>query len=200
MDDSSSIHIRVRPIEQKSEKSKLPGRVSSDYPKNLMVPFIAAETLERLKTYAASDLGYELGGVLVGRAGKSSRSSFVEVLDFIPAESGISNRASFSFTNEAQQKIHEVKEAKFKDLRTLGWFHTHPGYGIFLSSADQFIDDHYYTEPFHIAVVLDPTRPGVESGVFVWDEHHQRKRVDFRSNESLKGNHKDSKTSSSRKH
>lgn len=178
MDKPEPIRIKIRPIESKPEKAKLPGRVKKNYPRQLVVPFIAAETLDRLKQYASSDLGYELGGVLVGRAGTSSRRSFIEILDFIPATRGISRRASFEFTNEAQQEIHDVKEARFKDLRTVGWFHTHPGYGIFLSSADQFIDDHYFTETYHVAVVLDPTRPEVETGVFVWNDK-QRVRVPF---------------------
>lgn len=178
MDKPEPIRIKVRPILHRAAKTRLPGRVRKDYPKHLVVPFILRETLQRLKSYAASDLGYELGGVLVGHAGKSSHRRFIEIVDFIPATSGVSRRASFEFTNEAQQKIHETKEAYFKDLQILGWFHTHPGYGIFLSSADQFIDENYFTESFHVAVVLDPTRPDIEAGVFVWDEH-ARIRVPF---------------------
>lgn len=178
MDKPEPIRIKIRPIRHKAAKARLPGRVKSDYPGHLVVPFILQETLQRLKRYASSDTGYELGGVLVGRIGKSSRRQFIEILDFIPATRGVSHRASFEFTNEAQQEIHEVKEKNFKDLHILGWFHTHPGYGIFLSSADQFIDDHYFTELFHVAVVLDPTRPDVEAGVFVWDRG-TRLRVPF---------------------
>ncbi|HSP06003.1 MAG TPA: Mov34/MPN/PAD-1 family protein [Acidobacteriota bacterium] len=178
MDKPVPIRIKIRPIRHKAAKARLPGRVKIDYPHHLVVPFIRAETLQRLKHYAASDLGYELGGVLVGRAGRSSRRHFIEIVDFIPATSGVSRRASFEFTNEAQQKIHETKEAQFKELQILGWFHTHPGYGIFLSSADQFIDENYFTESFHVAVVLDPSRPDVEAGVFVWDDR-ARIRVPF---------------------
>lgn len=170
MDNPERLRIKIRAVKTKPEKAKLPGRVSSEYPADLVVAFIQPDALNRLKQYAASDLGYELGGVLVGRAGKSSRRKFIEVLDFIPATRGISRRASFEFTNEAQQEIHDVKEAQFKDLRIVGWFHTHPGYGIFLSSADQFIDDHYFTDKFHVAVVLDPTRADVETGVFIWKD------------------------------
>jgi proteasome lid subunit RPN8/RPN11 len=101
--------------------------------------------------YAESEIDYELGGVLVGRVGKASRKTFVQVTGFIPAEKGISHRASFEFTNEAQKAIHEQMQEHFPDRRIVGWFHTHPGYGVFLSSADQFIDEHYFREKFHIA-------------------------------------------------
>ncbi len=120
---------------------------------------------------------FELGGVLVGRVAKSRRRQFLEIKNFVPATKGISRRASFEFTNEAQQEIHQVVQERFQNLRILGWFHTHPGYGIFLSSADQFIDQNYFNEPFHIAIVIDPTKSDVELGVFVWDPNHVRIRV-----------------------
>jgi proteasome lid subunit RPN8/RPN11 len=133
--------------------------------------------LQSLRDFASSDLSYELGGVLVGRVGKASRRMFVQIQHFIPATKGISRRASFEFTNEAQQEIHEVMESRFKDLRIVGWFHTHPGYGVFLSSADQFIDQHYFKEKYHIAIVIDPTKEEVDVGAFVWNLEKERVRV-----------------------
>lgn len=179
MGDAEEFRIKVKPILQKAERGKLPTRISSDYPAGIPVVFFSEKALESLRIFAASDTSYELGGVLVGKVAKASRRLSVEVHDFIPATKGVSRRASFEFTNEAQQEIHEVMEQKFKHLRNVGWFHTHPGYGIFLSSADQFIDDHYFVEKHHIAVVLDPTKPGVEVGVFVWEKEKQRRRVQF---------------------
>jgi proteasome lid subunit RPN8/RPN11 len=103
----------------------------------------------------------------------------VEITSFSPASKGVSRRASFEFTNEAQHEIHETLHSQFPGMRILGWFHTHPGYGIFLSSADQFIDEHYFREPYHVAIVLDPTKEETEIGVFVWDAERNRIRVPF---------------------
>ena len=175
--EPTGIQIRIKPIRQKAIKSRLPGRVDSDYPSNLLVIFLERAVLESLRAFAASDLGYELGGVLVGKVGKASKRMFVQISAFVPASKGISRRASFEFTNEAQQEIHTIIESQFKDLRIVGWFHTHPGYGVFLSSADQFIDEHYFKEKYHIAVVIDPTRAEIEVGAFVWNKEKQRVRV-----------------------
>lgn len=164
------LEIRVKPIRNKPEKAKLPARPAPGYPTNLLVVCISDAVLDPLRVYSASDRSYELGGVLVGRLGRSSRRLFVEVLHFIPATKGISHRASFEFTNEAQQEIHEIMESKHRHLQIVGWFHTHPGYGVFLSGADQFIDQNYFHEKYHIAMVLDPNKPDVEIGVFVWDK------------------------------
>lgn len=169
--------IKVKQIVPKTERSRLPGRVDRDYPKDLPAVFLSTQILDQLKEYAASDLSYELGGVLAGRAAKASSRMFVEILGFVPARKGISRRASFEFTNEAQAQIHEDMEKDFPKLKTVGWFHTHPGYGVFLSSADQFIDQHYFREPYHIAMVFDPTKPDVDVGVFVWNSDQKRIRV-----------------------
>lgn len=169
------MEIRIRALAPKTEKGRLPGKVPRGYPSNLPAIFMEESTQAELLNFACSDLHYELGGVLVGRVAKSRRRLFLQIKNFVPATKGISRRASFEFTNEAQQEIHEIVQIQFKEQRILGWFHTHPGYGIFLSSADQFIDQNYFNEPFHIAIVIDPTKP--EIGVFAWDSDHIRIRV-----------------------
>lgn len=179
MDEPQKLEIKIRPIEQKAQKRRLPVKIDRVYPKKLLVVFVHAAALESLRRFAASDLTYELGGVLLGKVGKASRRMFVEIVDFIPAHKGVSRRASFEFTNEAQQHIHETHQSQFKQLQIVGWFHTHPGYGVFLSSADQFIDQNYFKEKYHVAVVLDPTGGNVEAGVFAWNEVHERVRVPF---------------------
>lgn len=173
-EETKKLIIKVREVKPKTSKSRLPGRISQPYTTKLLAVFISADVLGSLRTFSSSESDHELGGVLVGRVGKASRRRFVEILDFIPASKGVSRRASFEFTNEAQKEIHEVMEARFKGFRIVGWFHTHPGYGVFLSSADQFIDEHYFNEPYHVAVVIDPTRNEIEVGTFVWNESQQR--------------------------
>lgn len=177
MEKPENLKIRIKPIRQRPEKARLPARPGSDYPTTLLVALVSEGVYDALRSYASTDLTYELGGVLVGRIGKSGKRMFVEVTHFIPATKGVSHRASFEFTNEAQQEIHRIMDTEHRDRKIVGWFHTHPGYGIFLSGADQFIDRHYFQEKYHIAMVLDPTKPGVEIGVFVWDKDRNRVRV-----------------------
>jgi proteasome lid subunit RPN8/RPN11 len=48
----------------------------------------------------------------------------------------------------------------------VGWHHTHPGFGVFLSGYDLFIHQHFFREPWQIALVIDPQRQ--ELGFFQW--------------------------------
>lgn len=179
------MEIRIKPIVKKTEKSRLPGKMDRRYPSKLLAVFMEPTALNDLLQFASSDLHFELGGVLVGRVGRATRRSFVEIKSFVPATKGISRRASFEFTNEAQQEIHQVVQERFQDLRIVGWFHTHPGYGVFLSSADQFIDQNYFNDAFHIAMVIDPTKQNADLGVFVWDADHARVRVPLFDSKSV---------------
>ena len=52
------------------------------------------------------------------------------------------------------------------DARIVGWYHTHPGFGIFLSGMDLFIQDNFFNLPWQVAFVYDPTSE--EEGLFVW--------------------------------
>ena len=51
----------------------------------------------------------------------------------------------------------------------VGWYHSHPGFGIFLSEHDRFIHRHFFGEPGQIALVIDPLAH-VE-GLFAWVGH-----------------------------
>ena len=49
----------------------------------------------------------------------------------------------------------------------VGWYHSHPGYGIFLSATDKKTQEIYFSAKWQIAIVIDPVREefGVFSGV-----------------------------------
>jgi proteasome lid subunit RPN8/RPN11 len=60
----------------------------------------------------------------------------------------------------------------------VGWYHTHPGFGIFLSGMDLFIHQNFFTQIWHVAYVLDPRAR--TSGFFCWDRRKTKvNRQDF---------------------
>jgi hypothetical protein len=64
-------------------------------------------------------------------------------------------------------------DGKHKGKRVVGWYHTHPGFGIFLSDRDQFIQNSFFNLPFQIAFVYDPKSR--EHGVFTWHDNAARR-------------------------
>jgi hypothetical protein len=57
----------------------------------------------------------------------------------------------------------------------VGWYHTHPDWGVFLSGMDMFICDNFFNKPLDVAFVIDPCRQ--ERSFFQWTgDPRQRKR------------------------
>ena len=74
----------------------------------------------------------------------------------IEEETGL--RLQITFTAETWTHIQDVMDRQYPDLRILGWYHTHPGHGIFLSDMDLFIHKNFFNLPWQVAMVVDPCR------------------------------------------
>ena len=107
----------------------------------------------------------EVGGVLIGRT--AADGGLPLVTGAIPAISADEQRATLTFTQEAWAHVHRVLESKFPpDEQIVGWYHSHPGFGIFLSGHDLFIHENFFNTPSQIAMVIDPHAQ--REGVFAW--------------------------------
>lgn len=107
----------------------------------------------------------EVGGVLVGRT--AADGGLPLVTGAIPAISADEQRATLTFTQEAWAHVHRVLESEFPpDEQIVGWYHSHPGFGIFLSGHDLFIHENFFNAPSQIAMVIDPHTQ--REGVFAW--------------------------------
>ncbi len=63
------------------------------------------------------------------------------------------------------------RRASYPDKKTVGWYHSHPGLGVFLSGHDLFIQRGFFGDQlWYIALVVDPISK--EQGVFAWDGNH----------------------------
>ena len=106
----------------------------------------------------------EVGGVLVG----SQVDAGVSVRGMIPALEAVGERAAVTFTHDAWEIVHRELDRRFPDQQIVGWYHSHPGFGIFLSRDDLFIHESFFSERWQFAYVIDPI--GLEEGEFCWGE------------------------------
>ena len=106
--------------------------------------------------------------MLVGHWHRDADGPFVLVNESIRCDKAVSNAGDVTFTHEAWNEVHQQMDTKFTDRDIVGWYHSHPNFGIFLSDRDCFIQDHFFNGPGQIAYVVDPVN-GVE-GVFAWRE------------------------------
>lgn len=152
---------KASPIADRSAYARLVGTVFDDAPKIYAFEDVLNDVLE----YFESDQARELGGFLVGGL-HEDREMYVEVRGFLPATGIESGAVSLTFTHRTWATMTRQVEDRFPDELLLGWAHTHPGLGIFLSSYDLFIHRHFFTQPWHIALVVDPRRR--QLGFFQW--------------------------------
>jgi proteasome lid subunit RPN8/RPN11 len=107
----------------------------------------------------------EVGGVLVGRT--AADGGLPLITGAIEALSADERRATLTFTQDAWEHVHRTLDAEYPpDEQIVGWYHSHPGFGIFLSEHDLFIHRNFFDGRSQVALVVDPLA-GTE-GVFAW--------------------------------
>ncbi len=121
---------------------------------------------DRIAAHAAEKLTLEICGVLLGHWQRDEEGPFVLVNEAIRADKAQSNAGDVTFTHDAWNDIHREMDTKYTDRQIVGWYHSHPNFGIFLSDRDCFIHEHFFNSPGQVAYVVDPVN-GVE-GVFCW--------------------------------
>ncbi|HEY3396692.1 MAG TPA: Mov34/MPN/PAD-1 family protein [Armatimonadota bacterium] len=130
--------------------------------------YLHVEAVQDILAAVPSGARYETGGLLAGVAAQDERGPYVLILRALSAPSAHSERLSLTFTPEAWEELWAAHERECPDLKIVGWYHTHPGLGVFLSEPDQFIHRHFFSDPGQIALVFDPA--DFRWGVFYWVE------------------------------
>ncbi len=126
------------------------------------------QALSQIRAHSISNLRSELGGVLLGHAYRNGDRLLVEVIAALPARNDDHGPVHFTFTADAWSQIHHDRTAKHPDLEIVGWFHTHPGLGVFYSSDDVVVHTAAFTLPWHVGLVVDPL--GNHASYFGWQD------------------------------
>jgi len=127
---------------------------------------LAREPYDAIIAHSKESNHIELCGVLVGEVLKDDIGPFVSVTHTIRGEHANNQTAQVTFTQETWAHIHRVMDSQHDGRAIVGWYHTHPGFGIFLSEMDVFIHRHFFDLPWQIAFVVDPQSG--DEGVFTW--------------------------------
>lgn len=143
-----------------------PGRAT---PPGLPV-YVTRPALQGMLKRAQEAGDYEVGGFLLGGYHRWDQHAYVDITIQVPALKAESARAHLTFGNDVLREFHHTLDQRYPGKLVLGWYHTHPGYGLFLSSFDLFIQKGFYGQGHHVAVVIDPkAAPRDQVGVFVWE-------------------------------
>ena len=124
----------------------------------LVSVFVTQRAFVRFCAHAGSDLQNEVGGWLVGkwRADKATGAHFVIVEATLPAPYTRHGSAFLTFTQDTQIALYEELKERYPGKELVGWYHTHPRMGVFLSEYDTWLHRNFFPELYQVALVIEP--------------------------------------------
>ena len=120
--------------------------------------FMTQPAYSRICVHSVSDLYNEVGGVILGEWCMDSESGeqFIVVDHALPARHTRQSSVHLTFTQDSLVAIHDEIETHHKGKKIVGWYHTHPRMGIFLSHYDTWLHQYFFPEFWQVALVVEP--------------------------------------------
>jgi len=106
----------------------------------------------------------EIFGYLVGNILKWNHQIYIIIEDQLFVNDAVhSDRARTiqieGMAGQYEKKLTALKRLKENDrLRIVGWWHSHPNFGCFLSGTDLHTQEVFFPESYQVALVVDPVR------------------------------------------
>lgn len=119
--------------------------------------FVTRPAYIRVCVHACS-ASIEVGGALIGEycTDRETGQQFVIVKHVLPARHTRQGAVYLTFTQDSLVDLHDQIEKRFPGERIVGWYHTHPQMGVFLSHYDTWLHSHFFPEPWQVALVVEP--------------------------------------------
>ncbi|KAI8869820.1 Mov34-domain-containing protein [Ramicandelaber brevisporus] len=174
--DESDAHKALAATKPWNEADPATGRIRPRFFTHVKLSVIA---LMKMMTHAKSGGTLEVMGIMLGKI----QGSTLVIMDAAPLPvEGTETRVNAGQDGyEYMVDFFKLKDKVGRPEYNLGWYHSHPGYGCWLSGIDVDTQSHNqkYLEPY-VAVVIDPLRSAsagkVEIGAF--RTYHERASED----------------------
>lgn len=128
--------------------------------------YISQPVYNEIHKFTKNKTTNESGGVLVGNVVEEFGKINIIIHGFVEAKHCEATPTTLKFTHKTWEYCHKEIEKKFSGQKIVGWIHTHPDFGIFLSEYDKFIQENFFKEEYQIAYVVDPIQ-NIE-GFYFW--------------------------------
>jgi len=129
---------------------------------------ICQSVLDAIHAHGNAYRSVEVCGVFVGDVREVNGKQVTYTTAIIEGEGATHQAGAVTFTADTWTHIQQTMDDKYEGQRIVGWYHTHPNFGIFLSEMDLFIQEHFFNLDWQIAFVYDPVR--LEDGLFTWQD------------------------------
>jgi proteasome lid subunit RPN8/RPN11 len=150
---SSEVQVGRSVTTQRAKKKVFPG------PKGIRVPLrvaLSRQAHAELAGHARESLQAEVCGVLVGEVCQDDEGVYTDVQAIIRGQAASEGSTHVTFTQATWNAIHETMDREYADRSIVGWYHTHPGFGVEFSEMDLFIQKNFFSGETQVALVTDP--------------------------------------------
>ena len=125
--------------------------------------YINEDTIKKIILYCKS-FEKEIFGYLIGSILKWDDKIYVKIEDVLFILGAIHSEDFSTAQIEGTAGKYESKFQRLKkksqnsSLRIVGWWHSHPDFGCFLSNTDLTTQKYFFPESYQVALVVDPIR------------------------------------------
>ncbi len=131
---------------------------------NFVFPvYINEETIKKIILYC-KNFKKEIFGYLIGIILKWKEKTYIKIEEILFLLGAIHSEDYSTAQIEGTAGKYESKfrrlkkKQKTENIRVVGWWHSHPGFGCFLSPTDLKTQEYFFPESYQVALVVDPVR------------------------------------------
>lgn len=112
----------------------------------------------------------EIGGMLMGqyRPDGIGDGFRVSVEKFVPLQARLQNVVKVEIDPMSLARDLSLAQDENVDLTVVGWFHTHPGHGLFLSQPDLKVQYGHFRRRYHFAMEIDSISSRLDTAFFTY--------------------------------
>jgi len=121
-----------------------------------------AEAKMRNHALAYRSKKLEVMGLLLGEVRTWQGQEYVLVRDIVTTDLDATS-VSVKFDSGSFKKLFENLDDVGFDYVVVGWYHSHPGYGCFMSETDLKTHSGIFVSPHQVAIVIDPLKFQIEA-------------------------------------
>ncbi len=121
-----------------------------------------AEEKIRNQSIKFGDDGIEVMGLLLGEVFEYMGTEYAIVRD-VATSTLEASEVSVRFDKRRMGELFDQLDGSGFDYVIVGWYHSHPGHGCFMSPRDLDTQKSMFSESFHCALVVDPLNSEIEA-------------------------------------
>jgi proteasome lid subunit RPN8/RPN11 len=140
--------------------------------------YLSLSAFDYIDDYARSDTNKEIGGFLLGNYTGEKDNFRVWVEAAVEASYTETSGSGLRFTHRTWEHVVKIRDRDYPGCRIIGWFHTHPGVGTYISKSDLFMHEVFFDSFWQVSYVIDPLSR--EHAFYGWDKYNRLAPISFK--------------------